>query len=353
MALSSQIDAIVEDAIERRVFPGAVVLIARGRHICLHRAYGTTMYEAPGSRQVQPDTIYDVASLTKMFTATAALRLYDAGALDLQARVATYLPAFRADDVRVWHLLTHSSGLDIRLSALRHLGRDRLLETVLQLTPGRAPGSVVAYSNINSLLLGEIVARLCGTTLDRALGELVIEPLGLRDTGFRPAAGLLPRIAPSEIDDDWRGGLVHGSVHDESAHALGGVAGHAGLFSSAEDMYQFCLAWLTAVDRESDVDAERQALPFLRYATARVAMSNQTPGLNVACGLGWMIDRANFMGTAPSGTVGHTGFTGTAIALDPAARGIVVVLSNRVYPKRALPVHHAVTAAIVTAAFDA
>ena len=350
MALCSQIDAIVENAIERRVFPGAVVLIAKGRHICVHRAYGTTMYDAPGSQQVQLDTIYDVASLTKMFTATAALRLYDAGELDLRAPVAMYLPGFRAADVRIWHLLTHSSGLDVRLSTLRHLERDRLLGMALQLTPGRAPGAVVAYSNINSLLLGEIVARLRGTTLDQALHELVIEPLGLRDTGFRPAASLLPRIAPSEIDDDWRGGLVHGSVHDESAHALGGVAGHAGLFSSAADMYHFCLAWLAAAERGNSTDAPDQ--PILRQATARAAISNQTPGLNVACGLGWMIDRANFMGTAPAGTVGHTGFTGTAIAIAPATRVIAVVLSNRVYPKRSSPVHHAVTAAIVTAALS-
>src|SRR5215211_6938599 len=153
MSLSQQIDVIIADAIERRVFPGAVVLIAKGDCICHHQAYGTTMYDSDGSRPVRPDTIYDIASLTKMFTATAALRLGDAGALELDAPAAAYLPRFRAPGVTIEHLLTHTSGLDIRLSALRDASRDALLERVYDLKPVHPPGSVVAYTNVNSLLL--------------------------------------------------------------------------------------------------------------------------------------------------------------------------------------------------------
>jgi len=344
MSLSQQIDAIVADAIERRAFPGAVVLIAEGDCIRHYQAYGTTMYDAAESLPVLPETIYDVASLTKMFTATAALRLGDAGALDLHAPVAAYLPGFQAHDVTIWHLLTHTSGLDIRLSALRHAGRDALIETVYNLKPAHPPGLTVAYTNVNSLLLGDIVGRLYGATLDRALQDLVIAPLGLRDTCFRPPDDLRPRIAPTEVDQAWRGGLVHGSVHDESAHALGGVAGHAGLFSSAADIYRFCLAWLAAADGPPAEAA------FLRPETACRAMSNQTPGLNAACGLGWMIDRPNFMGPSPNGMVGHTGFTGPAMVIAQTSRVILVVLSNRVYPKRAAPTHHPVISALVSAA---
>src|SRR6266545_1598313 len=205
MLLSHEINAIVADAIARRVFPGAVVLIAGGNELRHYAAYGSTMYDAPGSRPVRRDTIYDVASLTKMFTATATLRLSDAGALNLHAPVAAYLPSFRVPDIGVWHLLTHTSGLDIRLSSLRHVGRERLLEAVYRLAPAREPGATVAYTNVNSLLLGEIV-------------------------------------------EDWRGRLVHGTVHDESAHALGGVTGHAGLFSTAADLYTFCRAWLDLLE---------------------------------------------------------------------------------------------------------
>ena len=362
-SLSQQIDTIVASAIERRVFPGAVVLIARRDSVLHYAAYGATMYDAAEAWPVRRDTIYDVASLTKMFTATAALRLAEIGRLDLQAPAGDYLPDFRRRDVRVWHLLTHTSGLDIRLSTLRQAGRDGLLAAVYRAEIVHAPGTHVAYTNVNSLLLGEIVARQHGTPLDGALRDLVIGPLGLRDTQFRPPAALLQRIAPTELDEEWRGGLVHGSVHDESTHALGGVAGHAGLFSTAEDLDAFCRAWLPADDgRRMIDDVSNEAgyrrssavyRPILTPETILLATTNQTAGLNAACGLGWMIDRPNFMGAAPAGTFGHTGFTGPAIAVAPRRQLIVVVLSNRVHPRRGHPHHHPVTAAILNAALGA
>jgi CubicO group peptidase (beta-lactamase class C family) len=368
MSLSQDIDAIVADAIKRRVFPGAVVLIGRGDHMLHQAAYGTTMYGDSGSRPVRLDTIYDVASLTKMFTATAALWLSDAGKLDLHAPVATYLPEFRAPDVTIWHLLTHTSGLDIRLSALRHAGPAGMLEAAFHTAPSHQPGTSVAYTNVNSLLLGEVVARRYGAPLDTALREIVIGPLGLRDTLFCPPAALRPRIAPTELDQEWRGALVHGSVHDESTHALGGVAGHAGLFSTAADMYAFCRSWLQQDDGPFDYAQGRRWTmddklhsashrlssiayrPLLKPETVALATTNHTPGLNAACGLGWMLDRPNFMGDAPAGTFGHTGFTGPAIVGVPERRQIVVLFSNRVYPRRRAFEHHPVTAAIVRAA---
>jgi CubicO group peptidase (beta-lactamase class C family) len=371
MTLTNEIDTIIQDAIDRHIFPGAVVLVARGGEIRHFAAYGTTMYDAPGSGPVARDTIYDVASLTKVFTATAVLRLADAGQLDLHAPAADYLPELRAPGIAVFHLLTHTSGLDIRLSTLRESGREGVLTAAYAAAPIRPPGAAVAYTNVNSLLLGEIVARLHGQPLDTALHTLVIDPLGLCDTRFCPPAELLPRIAPTEIDESWRGGLVHGSVHDESAHALGGVAGHAGLFSTAADLYRFCGMWLLAVSsQQSAVSSQRPEdylatadwrLPtgdcrlatgesFLTEETARLATTNHTRGLNMGCGLGWMIDRPNFMGGAPAGTFGHTGFTGPALVVAPQERLIVVVLSNRVYPQRGPPEHHTAIAAIVGAA---
>jgi CubicO group peptidase (beta-lactamase class C family) len=362
MTLAQKIDIIVEDAIDRQVFPSAVVLVAAGAEIRHFAAYGSTMYDDLVSRPVARDTIYDVASLTKVFTATAALRLAESGQLDLRAPAAAYLPDLRASSIAVIHLLTHTSGLDIRLSALREAGRDGLLAAVYAAVPARPPGTAVAYTNVNSLLLGEIVARLSGRPFDSALRALVIDPLGLRDTCFRPPATLLPRIAPTEVDEDWRGGLVHGSVHDESAHALGGVAGHAGLFSTAEDLYVFCQSWLPLDDRLWTTDhrstAENRRLPSIVYRrllaaeTIALAATNHTAGLLLACGLGWMIDRSNFMGRAPAGSFGHTGFTGPALVVVPRRGLIVVVLSNRVYPRRRPPPyeHHGVTAAIVDAA---
>jgi serine-type D-Ala-D-Ala carboxypeptidase len=376
MILTQQIDTILQNAIDRRIFPGAVVLVARGADVRHFAAYGSTMYDASGSRPVARNMIYDVASLTKMFTATAALRLVDQGRLNLHAPAAFYLPELRATNITVLHLLTHTSGLDIRLSALREAGRDGVLAAVYAAAPMYPPGTVVAYTNVNSLLLGEIVARLYGKPLDTALLELVSGPLGLRDTLFRPPATLLPRIAPTEIDATWRGSLIHGSVHDESTHALGGVAGHAGLFSTAEDLYRFCLMWLDD-DRPTTNDQRPTALRYssdpvivsschpvtlslpaydrvLRCETIALATANHTRDLNLACGLGWMLDRPNFMGRAPTGSFGHTGFTGPALVVVPQEQLIVIVLSNRVYPQRRPPPfeHHTVTAGIVDAAIS-
>jgi serine-type D-Ala-D-Ala carboxypeptidase len=374
MSLAHEIDTIVAGAIERRMFPGAVVLVAVGDTICHHAAYGTTMCDAPESQPVARTTIYDIASLTKLFTATAALRLSDQGALDLRAPVVAYLPGFGARDVTVWHLLTHTSGLDIRLSTLRHAGRAGLLAAAYAVRPAHPPGTTVAYTNVNSLLLGEIVAHLQGTPLDDALGALVLNPLGLRDTQFCPPSGLRPRIAPTEMDEEWRGGLVHGGVHDESAHALGGVAGHAGLFSTAQDMYTFCQMWvgvesvvrcqLSVVgdgtpittdngQRTTDTRTGNRSVALLRRDTIAMACTNHTTGLNLGCGLGWMLDRPNFMGAAPPGTFGHTGFTGPAVVVVPQRQLIVIVLNNRVYPRRRPPEHHAVTAGIVGIALRA
>lgn len=341
----SAIDAIIVDAIDQRIFPGAVVLVARDATLLHFAAYGTTTYDPVEGAPVDLTTIYDVASLTKMFTATAALRLYDAGQLDLEAPVCAYLPAFRARAVTVRHLLTHTSGLDLRLSTLCRNGRDALLAEVYRTLPVHPPGSRVAYTNINSLVLGDIVAALSGQPLDRAIDELVCQPLGLRHTAFCPDPALLARIAPTEFDQEWRGCLVHGAVHDESAYALGGVAGHAGLFSTASDLWRFCRAWLPPMHNHA-------IAPLLQPETIILATTNHTPGLTHACGLGWMIDRTNFMGAAPAGSYGHTGFTGPALVIIPQERIIIVILSNRVHPRRSAPRHHAVTAAIVAATLD-
>lgn len=341
----SAIDTIVASAIEQRIFPGAVVLVARDDVILHHAAYGRTTYDIADGAPVEPSTIYDIASLTKMFTATAALRLYEAGRLDLDAPVCACLPSFRAHHVTIRHLLTHTSGLDLRLSTLCRSGRDALLTAVYNALLAHPPGSRVAYTNINSLLLGEIVATVSGQPLDRAIDALVCRPLGLRHTGFRPDATLLTRIAPTEFDEAWRGCLVHGIVHDESAYTLGGVAGHAGLFSTAGDLWTFCRAWLPPMRDHADPR-------LLRPETIALATRNHTPGLAQACGLGWMIDRPNFMGAAPAGSYGHTGFTGPALVLIPQHRLIIVITSNRVHPQRSAPRHHAVTAAIVAATFD-
>ncbi len=346
------IDQLIHGAINERIFPGAVVRIRCGGRVVHRAAYGTTMYSDAGSRPVAEDDRFDLASLTKIFTATAALRLYDSGLLDLEREASYYLPGLAATDVRVRHLLSHCSGLELRLAPLCTAGAAELRRAIWATRPVHPPGTQSAYSNINSLLLGEIVARLTEQSLDCAIDELVVRPLGMVCTSFCPPATLLAGIVPTEWDHTWRGGLIHGVVHDESAYTLGGIAGHAGLFGSVDDLERLMRMWLEGGAWEGK--------QLLREATVARAVSDQTGTLRSATGaalrggLGWMLDRANFMGMAPLGSFGHTGFTGTAMVGVASCGLTMVLLSNRTYPQRTPPPyrHHTVTAAVMDAALQ-
>ena len=344
---SAKIDAIALEAIAARIFPGAVVYAQRAGRVVQHTAYGTTMYGDPGSLPVVLDTIYDIASLTKPVTATAALILCDSGQIRLDDPVAHFVSTMRSREVTVRHLLTHSSGMDLRLSALRESDAAAIRAAAYALTPDSPPGSLTMYANMSSLLLGDVVAAVFGAPLDEVISELILGPLGMADTCFRPPAHLQTRIAPTEWDLEWRGGVVHGVVHDESAYALGGVAGHAGLFSTAADMARFAALWLQggAWGGHQIVHEATVALA-LRDHTGHMATAIGQP---LHSGLGWMRDRPSFMGAAPPGSIGHTGFTGPALIFLPAAHTALVILNNRTYPRRTPPPypHHTVTAAIM------
>lgn len=338
-SLNSQVQAILHEAILARVFPGAVVAISQNMGMLCFQVSGTTAYDDHGSQPVTRDTIYDIASLTKVITATAALRLIEQNILDMHAAVRFYLPELAMRDVTIWHLLTHSSGLDLRLSSLAYRGVDVLKQSIAEVQPVHRPGSVAAYTNINSLLLGEVVARVYAASLEQALAELVLQPLDMHTTQYCPPARLHSRIAPTEIDETLHRGSVQGVVHDESAYVLGGVAGHAGLFSTAADLLTFCHAWL-------GLEAYQE---FLQPATRQLAFQNHCPGLSLSCGLGWMLERPAFMGPASQYAIGHTGFTGPVIVLLPKSLIAIIVLSNRTYPRRAAPTHHTVTSRLIQA----
>lgn len=346
---------VLADAIERRLFPGAVVLVAHRGNIIHLAAYGTTMDNDPGSQPVTTDTIYDVASLTKMFTATAALQLYDKGLLDLDAPAASYLPGLRASGVLVRHLLTHTSGLSLRLSSLRDYSPEDIRAAIYALEPAEQPGTRVAYVNVNTLILGDIVARIAGKPLDVALSNLILNPLDMQTTCFCPPESWLARTAPTEIDAAWRARLVQGEVHDESTWALGGVAGHAGLFSTAQDIWRFMQMWLDSAS--ADASSPTSGIRLLRPETVAQATRVQTAGLLLPteglafhCGLGWMKEHPIIMANAPADTYGHTGFTGPTMVVVPSYALCLVILSNRIYPRRGPATHHEVTAQLVRTA---
>ncbi|MCX7861206.1 MAG: beta-lactamase family protein [Chloroflexus sp.] len=341
------IDRIITAAIHEHIFPGAVVMVAHHDRLIHAAAYGATMYHDPGTRPVTLDTIYDLASLTKVFTATAALRLHDAGMLPLDLPAQHWLPALRAGDITVRHLLSHCSGLAVQMAPLARAGAAAIRHAVYTAIPKHPPGSVTEYANLNTFLLGELVATIYGGSLDAAISELVYAPLGMEQTRFCPPAEWRPQIAPTEWDQAWRGDLVHGMVHDESAYALGGVAGHAGIFGIAGEALRLVQLFL----REGAWEGRQ----LLRAETAVAALTPQAEraGQPVS-GLGWMLRRP-YLGPAMMVGFGHSGFTGPLMIGIPSEQLAIIILCNRTYPRRTPPPyrHHAAGAEITRAVLQA
>ncbi|HEX7180470.1 MAG TPA: serine hydrolase, partial [Thermoanaerobaculia bacterium] len=281
---------------------------------------------------VTAGTLYDLASLTKVVaTTTMAMILVDEGKLDLDRPVRDFLPGFQGpgkEAVTVRHLLTHSSGLAAVAPLFQEIrGRAAYLERIQAMDLVYPAGSRSTYSDLGIILLGEILERVAGQPLEAFVRERVLDPLGMRDTRFRPPARLRPRIAPTE-HDTWRGRLVHGEVHDENAFALGGVAPHAGLFGTAPDLARFAQMLLNGGVLHGRRIVSRETVErFTRRAGI--------PGSDRA--LGW--DTRSAEGSS-AGTLfslrsfGHTGFTGTSIWIDPERRLYVILLTNRVHPTR-------------------
>ena len=329
---------LLETATGDRITPGGVLLVARRGAVVLERAAGRQTYDE-GSPAVTPSTIYDLASLTKIIaTTTLMMRRVEAGALDLDATAASYLPELEGSpvgDATLRDLLAHSSGLPCCTELFRDLGegldrdeaRARYLEHIAgtELEVGRRERTI--YSDLGVLLLGEILERSSGRGLDDLVQAEVLDPLGLTDTGYVPREELRERIAPTEFDS-WRGRLPHGEVHDENTLALGGIAPHAGLFGIAREVAAFGQAMLNGgvYGGQRLASAETVAL-FTRRAEL-------VPGSSRA--LGW--DTPSHPSSAgryfSAHSFGHTGFTGASLWIDPELDLIVVLLTNRVHPTR-------------------
>ncbi|MFG1607727.1 serine hydrolase [Actinoplanes sp. NPDC049265] len=293
--------------------------------------------ELPPEQRIpaRTDTIWDLASISKLFTTVTLLQQVEAGRVDLAAPVATYVPEFGKPAITVKHLLTHTSGLPAFLPFYSSYPtpETRLRAAITTpVTAGSTPGGQYVYSDIGLIVLGVLVERITGTGLAQAVNDAVIGPLGLTDTGYNPDAGKKPRIAATEYEPYVGRGMVWGEVHDENAWSLGGVAGHAGLFSTVDDMAIFCQMLLNG-----GTYAGRR---ILAESTVRAALVNYNAGLEQAYpesdrGLGFELDKHWYMGGLSSPvTFGHTGFTGTTITIDPLAHSFLIVFSNRVHPDR-------------------
>ena len=323
----SAVEEAAGDAVASGEMPGAVVLVGQGDRVLFQRAYGWRRL-LPAPARMTEDTIFDLASLTKpLGTTLAVMALVERGRVGLDAPLGRYLSEFRGRafrEVTVRRLLTHSAGLAVSpTNGAVAAGFPAAAGALARLRLEYPPGAGFQYSDTGFILLGELVRRVSGERLDRYLERVVFGPLGLRDTSFRPAAAARARVAPTA----WANGrLLVGEVHDPRARLLGGVAGHAGMFSTAADAARIVRMLL----RGGSLDGRR----VLKPETVALMWERAPDGRGTRT-LGWDLS-SPFSSTLapffPAGSVGHTGFTGTAVWLDPPSGAYMILLTNRVHP---------------------
>ena len=323
------IDRLVARGIKEGGYPGAAVVVGRKGAAVWEKGFGTLSWSKTSGAVDPGETIYDLASLTKVVgTTTALMILFDEGRLDLAAPVSTYLPAFSGgykDSVTIRHLLTHRSGLpagrDLWRTA-KNPQEARLMVIDAPLTC--KPGSCYIYSDLGADVLGMVVETISGMGLDEFLVKRVFEPLSMTRTGFRPADSLHARVAPTEVMPP-RGYPLKGEVHDENAHALGGVAGHAGLFSTAKDLAVFAQMMLNGgTYNDVRIVADTTVALFTRRTAGTRALGWDTADGDGGAGR-YLTERA----------YGHTGYTGTSLWIDPDREMFVILLTNRVHAAKA------------------
>ena len=333
--------APIFDVLDRgvgRAYPGAVLGVLHRGELVIRRAVGLRS-RGPDARPATAETIYDLASLTKVLV-TTPLMLQAAAEqrLRLDDPLAMHLAEAQAPGVTLRHLLSHTSGLPAWIPFyLEATGYEAVVARAAATHPTAPAGDQVVYSDLGFILLGEVIRRACGSRLDVLAARRIFDPLEMRDTGYRPSSSLRDRIAPTEdgtaIEQAmageagrrhrWRRYLIWGEVHDSNAYAMGGVSGHAGVFGTADDVMRYARMWLA--------EGRAPGSNVLPSEFARAATSGQPP--DRTRGLGWALTGPHgWWGTALSPSAfGHTGFTGTSIAIDPEHALAIVLLSNAVH----------------------
>jgi uncharacterized protein YbbC (DUF1343 family) len=326
------IASVAEEAIRTGKCPGAVVVIGHEARVIYRKAFGHRAL-VPEELPMTVDTIFDVASLTKVVaTTTAIMQLVEQGKIVLSAPVADYWPEFKANGkeaISVRELMTHYSGLPPDLDLKPDWsGYETAMKMIVGEKPIVPPGTRFIYSDINFETLGELVRLVSGEPLDVYCSEHIFKPLGMKETRFNPPATLRRRIAPTQYQYGDRGKMLWGEVHDPTSYNMGGVAGHAGLFSTADDLTIFAQMLLEG--------GSYNGARILSPLTVEKMTSPQTPPDRMALrGLGWDLDsplasnRGELFGV---GSFGHTGFTGTGIWIDPVTKTYIIILTNRVHP---------------------
>ncbi len=336
---AAAVDQQIERAVKDGLIPGAVVLIGHNGQIVYQKAYGSRAL-IPHRVPMTLDTIFDAASLTKVIATTPSImRLFEQGEIRINDPVTKYLPEFQGghSEITIRNLMTHFSGLrpDLDLKPAWS-GYETGIQRALIDKPAGPPGVHFVYSDINFILLGEIVHRLTGKMLNDYARENFYQPLGMSETMFLPPASLRSRIAPTEINPVTQQPL-HGEVHDDTARFMGGVAGHAGVFTTAGDLAKFAQMMVDGGQVKGD-KGEGNGVRLFSAATVEKFTSPQSPpDQPILRGLGWDIDSpysSNRGELFPIGSYGHTGFTGTSLWIDPFSHSYLIILTNVVHPHR-------------------
>ena len=337
-----ELDVIINQAIRAHKLPGAVLVVGHSGRVVYRRAFGDRAVE-PDREAMTVDTIFDCASLTKVLATTpAVMQLVEQGRIRLNDPVSTYIPEFAANgkkDITIRELLTHYSGLppDLDVSH-RWEGYDLAMAKIFAVAPIAPPGSQFIYSDINFETLGEIVRRVSGEPLNLYVATHVWQPAGMWHTAFLPPAAWRSKIAPTEVDPV-TGRFLRGVVHDPTARFMGGVAGHAGSFSTADDVARYAQMLLNggvACPGDKPLPCA-QGRRILGTATVVKMSTPQSPAnIPAVRGLGWDIDSpfaSNRGELLPVGSFGHTGFTGTSLWIDPFTDTYIVLMSNAIHPR--------------------
>jgi uncharacterized protein YbbC (DUF1343 family)/CubicO group peptidase (beta-lactamase class C family) len=319
-------DSIIQETIDKHEIPGAVLLVGHDGQVVYRKAYGMRSLE-PTRTPMTVSTIFDMASLTKVVaTTTAVMQLVEKGKIRLNDPVAKYIPEFAQNgktDIAVRDLMTHYSGLPPSVDLKSPWsGRETAYSMAFGIVPTAPPESRFVYSDVDYIVLGAVVERVTGMSLDSYCAQNIFVPLGMTKTAFRPQTTWLPEIAPTEYDE--HGQMLRGVVHDPTVRRMGGVAGQAGLFSTADDLAKFAQALLSGSSVLSWSAIQKMTTP------------QQPANASTLRGLGWDIDSPmshNRGELLPVGSFGHTGFTGTSIWIDPTTNTYVILLTNAVHPR--------------------
>lgn len=327
------IDNIAQTQIRAGKIPGAVILIGNEERTLYRNAFGFRARQ-PQKLPMTENTLFDLASLTKVIaTTTAVMQLVERGDLQLDQPIAHYWPEFAAngkDTITVRQALTHYSGLRADLPSGNWSGYRTAMEMIAAETPKQTPGSSYEYSDINFEILGELVARVSGQPLDVYCLQHIFLPLGMHDTGFKPAVSLRDRLAPTTL---WRKQINWGAVNDPTAARMDGVAGHAGLFSTADDLAIFARMLLHGGTYTAD-DGHRVTI-LQPESVAQMTSPQALPDKTRQRGLGWNLEAPTTGDgnvVVPQGFYGHTGYTGTSLWIDPVTHTFAIILTNRVFP---------------------